>query len=319
MRETLDVDLYANEHVNMDSLPFRYGFQFPSNTVMTLYNICDLEQQSNDRVKLTASFIDIDGNEQSGTFILMKKSSPLLKVVTIWLNDKKDEFYLSELMKNLRKDKKIRVSDLIDLHPRYRSGKLVTMSALFDALIMKKEVNLTERDSVIEEKIKNKYEDQIRSLHSENLRVTNIAQIAIKGLNERDNIIKQQETEIKDKENKYNLLVTEFEEYKKENQRAGRDRTISVATLSEETTLQAVNRNIIHRGSSCTELVFSNGKRKYMKISTFDPNLSITSKAERLINKQVRTTCWDPVNEPGKWSRQGYFRGIYEVETNRGL
>ena len=113
--------------------------------------------------------------------------------------------------------------------------------------------------------------------------------------------------------------TAEFEEYKKENQRAGRDRTISVATLSEETTLQAVNRNIIHRGSSCTELVFSNGKRKYMKISTFDPNLSITSKAERLINKQVRTTCWDPVNEPGKWSRQGYFRGIYEVETNRGL
>ena len=72
MRETLDVDLYANEHANMDSFPFRYGFQFPSNTVMTLYNICDLEQQSNDRVKLTASFIDIDGNEQSGTFILIK-------------------------------------------------------------------------------------------------------------------------------------------------------------------------------------------------------------------------------------------------------
>ena len=80
-----------------------------------------------------------------------------------------------------------------------------------------------------------------------------------------------------------------------------------------------MNRNIMHRGSSCTELVFSNGDRKYMKTVTFDPTLSVTSKAERLVNRQVKTTCWDPVNQPGYWSSQGYFRGIYQVQTDKEM
>ena len=83
MSNTLNVDLYANEHANMDSFPFRYGFQFPRDRTIELYDVSKWEEQINDRVKLTASFQDIDSNEQSGTFILMKTSSPLLKVVTV--------------------------------------------------------------------------------------------------------------------------------------------------------------------------------------------------------------------------------------------
>jgi hypothetical protein len=319
MINSLNADLYANEHANMDSLPFRYGFQYPRDRTIELYKASDWEQQKNDRYKVTASFQDVRGNEQRGTFILMKTPSPILKVVTVWRNDQKNEFYLSELMKNLRKDGKIRVSDLIDLHPRYLSGELVSMSALFDALVMKADVNLNERDPDIEEKIKTKYEEQITNLEFENSRVRNIAEVAVKGLKEQDSVINEQEAEIKKHRNDYDLLAAEFEEYKKENQKAANDRTASIATLSEITTLKSVNRNIMHRGSSCTELVFSNGDRKYMKTVTFDPTLSVTSKAERLVNRQVKTTCWDPVNQPGYWSSQGYFRGIYQVQTDKEM
>lgn len=319
MINSLNADLYANEHANMDSLPFRYGFQYPRDRTIELYKASDWEQQKNDRYKVTASFQDVRGNEQRGTFILMKTPSPILKVVTVWRNDQKNEFYLSELMKNLRKDGKIRVSDLIDLHPRYLSGELVSMSALFDALVMKADVNLNERDHDIEEKIKTKYEEQITNLEFENSRVRNIAEVAVKGLKEQDSVINEQEAEIKKHRNDYDLLAAEFEEYKKENQKAANDRTASIATLSEITTLKSVNRNIMHRGSSCTELVFSNGDRKYMKTVTFDPTLSVTSKAERLVNRQVKTTCWDPVNQPGYWSSQGYFRGIYQVQTDKEM
>ena len=308
MIDKLNADLYANEHANMDSLPFRYGFQYPRDRTIELYKASDWEQQTNDRYKVTASFQDARGNEQRGTFILMKTQSPILKVVTIWRNDQKNEFYLSELMTRLRKDKKITALDLIDLHPRYMSGELVTMSALFDALLMKKGSALKETDPDIEEKIKAKYEDQIKKLQNETSRVREIAEVAVKGLKEQENINREQK-------NDYDLLAAEFEEYKKENQRAASDRITSIATLSGITTLIAVNRNIMHRGSSCTELVLSNNDRKYMKTVTFDPSLAVTTKAETLIDRQVKTTCWDPVNQPGKWSGQGYFRGIYEVQT----
>jgi len=277
-----------------------------------LYKASDWEKQTNDRYKVTASFQDVRGNEQRGTFILMKTQSPILKVVTIWRNDQKNEFYLSELMTRLRKDKKITALDLIDLHPRYMSGELVTMSALFDALLMKKGSALKETDPDIEEKIKAKYEDQIKKLQNETSRVREIAEVAVKGLKEQENINREQK-------NDYDLLASEFEEYKKENQRAASDRITSIATLSGITTLIAVNRNIMHRGSSCTELVLSNNDRKYMKTVTFDPSLAVTTKAETLIDRQVKTTCWDPVNQPGYWSSQGYFRGIYQVQTDKEL
>ena len=56
-----------------------------------------------------------------------------------------------------------------------------------------------------------------------------------------------------------------------------------------------------------------------MKTSTFDRDLFITQKAERLIGDAVKITCWDPVHEPGKWSSQGYFRGIYAVDEGQIL
>lgn len=78
--------------------------------------------------------------------------------------------------------------------------------------------------------------------------------------------------------------------------------------------LVRVDTDVMHRGSLNTILTFSDGTVKTMKTSTFDPDFTITQKAKSLIGKRVKTTCWDPLNQPGKWSNQGYFRNIYEVD-----
>jgi hypothetical protein len=316
--ERIEIDVIAREHANMDSFPLRFGFYYPQNMTLEIYDIREKETQPNGRQKLKAKFLDPYGDEHEGTFVLMPTWSNNLKLVTVWRNDQDNEFYLSELMKRLRKAGRIDVNDLLDLHQRYISGELSTMDALFGVLLEKK-AELSQFDySSAQSDIHAEYKKQIEHLKSENTRVRTIAQTAIDGLKEQDSIITQQTEEIKtakaemsSQQNEYNLLQSEFEEYKRENARASSRREI--ATLSNEVRLAEVNRSVFHRGSSCTELVFTDGSRKYMKTSTFDRDLSITQKAERLIGDAVKITCWDPVHEPGKWSSQGYFRGIYAV------
>ena len=87
----------------------------------------------------------------------------------------------------------------------------------------------------------------------------------------------------------------------------------STQTLERMKILEAVNTEVNHRGSSCTELVMGDGTRLYMKTITFDRGLIVTAKAKSLVGKKVKTSCWDPISEPGKWSRQGYFRNVYAL------
>ena len=90
----------------------------------------------------------------------------------------------------------------------------------------------------------------------------------------------------------------------------------STQTLETEKVLESVNTEVFHRGSSCTELVMGDGTRLYMKTITFDRDLRVTAKAQTLVGKKVKTSCWDPIREPGKWSRQGYFRNVYELSDD---
>jgi hypothetical protein len=85
----------------------------------------------------------------------------------------------------------------------------------------------------------------------------------------------------------------------------------NVAVLSDPNDLVSVKEHQMIRGSSCTVLVMGDGSKRHMKTSTFDLDGKITEKAKKLIGTKVRTSCWDPKNAPGKWSRQGYFRNIY--------
>lgn len=100
--------------------------------------------------------------------------------------------------------------------------------------------------------------------------------------------------------------------HKKEEARALQDN--KVATLSAPETLVKVGENVMVSGSSCTVLTFGDGKRRSMKTATFDRDKSITAKAKALVGKRVRTTCWNPIYEPGKWSSRGYFRSIFQLD-----
>ena len=77
--------------------------------------------------------------------------------------------------------------------------------------------------------------------------------------------------------------------------------------------LLKVNEGVVHANSTCTELVFDDGDRRWMKIQTFDKNGTVTQKAKSLVNQRVYITSWDTINEPLKWTKLGYFRNIYKA------
>ena len=106
-------------------------------------------------------------------------------------------------------------------------------------------------------------------------------------------------------------LEEEFEQFSSQQSIANSQG--STETLKKKKILEAVNTEVNNRGSLCTELVMEDGTRLYMKTATFDKDLNITAKAKSLLGRKVKTSCWDPIGETGKWTRQGYFRNIYEV------
>ena len=77
--------------------------------------------------------------------------------------------------------------------------------------------------------------------------------------------------------------------------------------------LRKVNERVLHANSICTELIFDDGDVRWMKIETFDVDGAITRKAATLLNCKVFITSWDPIDEPLKWTRLGYFRNIYRA------
>ena len=106
-------------------------------------------------------------------------------------------------------------------------------------------------------------------------------------------------------------LENEIKELKKEQEdvlRSGKDFLVTDPDMLIDVD------TITHHGSECTRLTLGDGTHKYMKLSTWDKNDSVTSKAKNLIGKHVRTTCWNPIGST-KWSDMGYFKNIYEVES----
>ena len=87
----------------------------------------------------------------------------------------------------------------------------------------------------------------------------------------------------------------------------------SVQTLEGAKTLVEVNTNVMRGKSSCTELVMEDGTRLHMKTISFDKNLQVTAKAKLLIGRKVKTSCWDPIGQHGRFSSKGYFRNLYAL------
>ncbi len=76
------VYLKQNEHANLDSLPLRFGFYFPENKVLELFNckeqkLLNKESQIGPEYRLIASFKDINNEEHDATFILLDDNKKL--------------------------------------------------------------------------------------------------------------------------------------------------------------------------------------------------------------------------------------------------
>ena len=120
------------------------------------------------------------------------------------------------------------------------------------------------------------------------------------------------EEENKSLDEEVKRLLRENERLKAEAATAGAKGDILVQNQAKK--LISVEENVLVGRHLNTVLNFEDGTRKTIKISTFDRDLSVTNKAKTLVNRMVKTTCWDPKNEPGKYSNLGYFRNVYESE-----
>ena len=116
----IKVYVKQDEHANQDSLPLRFGFFFPENKVLELF---DCKEQSTDnnedkvgiKYRLKASFKDVDENEHSATFIILDNSRNYPIVKTLWMNDFYAEDKLSEYLKSLRKKNEINPDFLVGI------------------------------------------------------------------------------------------------------------------------------------------------------------------------------------------------------------
>lgn len=277
---TINVRVTCQEHCNLDSFPLRFGFSFKENKTIIIkrQSIAEQVKYHKNRWKFEGSMIHPNTNRiESATFVVLKTGNDY-KMITAWCNNQDTEFYLSEVMKSLRKSGELSVSDLINFHPQYIKGDLREHADLVLALSVNKtsyEVN----------RIKKQSDETILKVRGE----FNKLQLENKELkNENDNLKK-----LLDKERE-NALQTN-----------------NLVTETKPNTLITVRTEVFFRGSSCTVLTLQDGQKWHMKTSTFDPSGSITQQAISLIGKQVVITSWDPVRQPGKWSLQGYFRNVY--------
>lgn len=91
--------------------------------------------------------------------------------------------------------------------------------------------------------------------------------------------------------------------------------------ISEVSTLIKVNPDgLTPNGKSCLELTLLIGKNEVKKyrLSSFSKHSEITSKAQRLIGRQVKTITWEPKNKPPRYyENMGYFENLYVVAENQ--
>ena len=304
------VDIVRNEHANMDSFPFRYGIHYEINHKLQLFNCENHEwQESKVILKVNANFRGKNHDIEKGKFILMYKDGyPNPKVVTVIREDIETERLLSSLLKSLRKAYKITPQKLIDLHPLYKEGKANSFDKLAEILYSNNNQTNITNDELEEIKIEAKKEaekehkktklelEKVRAFANESIKLSKAAAEAL---------------EEKEKENK--ILQEENKKLQNEKEQVRRQGGFNLV-VDEAQTLISVDTNVMYRGSINTILTLKDGSKKSIKVATFDKNLEVTKKAQSLLGKKIKTTAWDPINDPGKWSSQGYFRHIYEVD-----
>jgi len=297
-RLTKTVIIKMNEHANLDSFPLRYGFTFDKDTELEIH--CDpssLRSDKNpkykDRYNIVAKFVNPSNNmPETGVFYLINNQDNKYfdndKVITIirHLDEKETEHHLSEVIRSLRLSKDLSCQDLIKMHPLYMTRQLSTHGELVKLLVQtKSDVEILRIQSISDQAV-----EKFEKLNHE-----------IDGLTNEIKVLIDEKTEIQN----------ELNEYKAHENMANTEG--STQTLEEAKILVKVRTNVMRGKSSCTELVFGDGTKRHMKTITFDKDLKVTAKAKLLEGRKVRTSCWDPIKQPGWFSSKGYFRNLYTL------
>ena len=250
----------------------------------------------------------------------------LPKVVTVWrTDDVTTETYLSELIRNLRRDRFVTAADLRKLYPEHVSGGLRTAAQLFARLV----TDRTEADRIrLEAAEKRSQADALRLL--DELADAKRAAVAAEERAQQEAAARQRAererheaeqvaysqvqtaSELQTAVVQRDAQIARLQRELMEERRAAQDEGMRVV-ITRPDTLVDVNEDVLYKGSSCTELVMSDGSRLYMKTATFDRVGRVTARAKGLEGRRVKTTCWDPHDKPGYWSRQGYFRNLYPI------
>ena len=294
-RLTKTVVVKQHEHANLDSFSLRYGFVFEKDTELEIH--CDpstLRPDKNpkykDRYSIIAKFVNpINNRTERGVFYLINNQNNKYynhdKVVTIirYLDERETEHHLTEVIRALRESNDITYQELINLHPLYMTRQLSTHADLIRILAEKKSTDEVLRIQSIADQAMERYKNQIVELSYE-IKTLKNANIEI--------------------QNELNEYIAQENMAKNEG---------SVQTLEGAKTLVEVNTNVMRGKSSCTELVMEDGTRLYMKTISFDKNLQVTAKAKLLIGRKVKTSCWDPIGQHGRFSSKGYFRNLYAL------
>lgn len=294
-KKTVTVYVPQLSHSNQDSLPLRFGVHFAEDVLLEVFDVAFLEHDATyqERLLVRAKFADDARIVHEGVMVLQVSDEidePLL--ITIWLHDLQTEYMLSETMRLLRKDGYLTPQQLLKLHPLYRQGLLVTHSDLVGEL-----AKLLAG------------EERLRLEHAAKQAVEQVEQMRaeVEKLRQQAAAVSQENDQLKVR---LVSLEQELLALKGEQSRAASKNEF--VTVSDSRLLQAVEERM-HHNSMCTVLTFADQSQKFMKQVSFDRDGSVTRKARALIGRKVKTTCWDPVREPNKWTSRGYFRNIYEL------
>ena len=325
-------------HANSDSLPLRFGIHFDTDQRVDLYDIEQLgdDPQFPDRFHVTAKFKHLrykTVEEHDGHFVLGRRSEKTYPaLITVWRNDRDAEWRLSETVRKLREDNFITVDDLLKMHPLYVEGKVNTSASLIQYLSKSRaseEVKLMQgvvdqanaiADKAIKELEQARETAEIERREKERVRAIAMeATFALDESEERKSKLADEKVELEArnqfmaKENAELKARLEASDARYEVELSAAARNGDVATLSGLNVLADVLEQQLVSGSYCTVLVFADGTKKYMKTSQFDRDGRTTAIAKSLKGRSVRTTCWDPKDNPLYWTKRGYFRNVYEM------
>jgi hypothetical protein len=297
------VYLDSRGHANLDSFPLRYGVHYPYSKTLELYDCTNWikDQKFSDRHHVDAKFLGKDNQEDFGHFVLAESQFDNMKIVTVWKHDMEVEYKLSNWLRFLREGNNISVQDLLEFHPYYENGTATSFEEIYKLLLDRDVKKITNK------KLENVAKDFKKELEAKQEELTDLLKIKL----ELSNINNQLSNDL----DKAKIKIKEFEQdkFKEESKKAqSQNGEKVVVTLGEKLLLIKVN-DVIHKGSNCTELEFSNGERQWMKKRTFDKFGIVTQKAKSLINEAVITSSWNPKSNPTLWKKQGYFRNIYKA------